>query len=426
MKTILSILLLLSSFSLFSFDNDPQAIALRPGSNELFIGGEFNTIIVLDATSGSNIRQIEVPEKAMEISFNADGSILLVSDYNQVLFYNPETGEKLQTVAIEGAHLFPNSPYFINYQWYRNNTLIVYSVEDASPMYSFENKNPIEYASFNADFSELMIVGRAMDISGEGKLLQKKVEKREGFDPFNNELVKQQNDGKGSSFTVISISGNKTLLDVTIPYTASTSFAFSLTKYKDDYYAIGFDMFIKITKEGLAWPIELANSSFAYAAGASPDQKIIYFGAMGKINTYDCSTGTHFEMDLDESDPSYAAAYACTSEKVYALNNNMEVHTTNPKGVKQKTVKVRMTSENGFAVYYYNGFTKKEARDKEALIINNVLAEMGLPAIDLESSTGDSDFLLGVFQSQEEAEAFQRRIDDDGLQYITQVKAYQP
>lgn len=424
-KTVLVLVVSFYSSLLFAFDNDPQAIALRPGKNELFIGGEFSQIVVIDATSGEHLRQISVPEKAMELSFTKDGSKLLVSDDDRVLYINPDNGEVLQTLSIRGAHLFQNAPYFVSYLWYMNKTITVYDVEDASPLYSFESPNEIEYTGFNSDFTELMIFGRSMDISGEGKLVQQKVEERDDYDPFNKALVEQQSDGKGSGFTVISIPENKIKLNVIVPYTPSSSFAFNLTQYKDDYYAIGFEMLIKINKDGLAFPIELANSSFVYAAGNSPDQKIIYFGAMGDLNTYDCSTGTHFKMDMGEAESSYAADYYTTNDKVYALNQALQVHVTNAKAVKQKTLEARMKSDSGFGVYYYNGFTKKEARDKEASIINNVLAELGLPQIDLESSIGDSNFLLGVFQSQEEAEAFQQRIDEKGLQYITKVKVHE-
>lgn len=426
MKTFIILFSLVLSTTLsFAFDNDPQAIALRPGKNELFIGGEFAQIVVIDATSGEHLRQISIPKKAMELSFTKDGSKLLVSDHSQVLYINPESGEIIQEVNIKGAHLFPNSPYIVSYLWYMNKTVTVYGVEDASPLYSFESPNPVEEAGFNSDFTELMIIGRSMDITGEGKLIQKKVEKRDDYDPFNRQFVGQQDDGKGSSFTVISIPENKIKLDVIIPYSPSSSFDFNVSKYKDDYYVLTFDMLIKINKDGLAFPIELANSSFVYVSGNSPDHKILYFGDMGTLSTFDCSTGAHFTMDMGESDKSYAAAYCATSDKVYALNQAMEVHVTNAKAVKQKTLVAKMKSDSGFAVYYLNGFTKKEARDAEASIINNVLTELDLPTIDLESAIGDSNFLLGVFQSQEEAKAFQQRIDDDGLKYGTKVKVYE-
>lgn len=391
----------------------------------MFIGGEFAQIVVIDATSGEHLRQISIPNKAMELSFTKDGSKLLVSDHSQVLYINPESGEIVQEVNVKGARLFQNSPYFISYLWYMNKTITVYDAEDASPLYAFESPHEIEHVGFNSDFTELIVVGRSMDISGENKLIQKKVEKREDYDPFNQQFVGQQDDGKGAGFTVISIPENKIKLDVILPYSPSSSFAFNVSKYKDDYYVLTFDMLLKITKDGLAFPIELANSSFVYASGSSPDHKILYFGDMGTLSTFDCSTGAHFTMDMGESDKSYAAAYCATSDKVYALNQAMEVHVTNAKAVKQKTLVAKMKSDNGSAVYYLNGFTKKEARDAEASIINNVLTELDLPTIDLESAIGDSNFLLGVFQSQEEAKAFQQSIDDDGLKYGTKVKVYE-
>lgn len=90
----------------------------------------------------------------------------------------------------------------------------------------------------------------------------------------------------------------------------------------------------------------------------------------------------------------------------------------------QKRLKIENSSAEGFGIYYYNGFTKKEARDAEATIINTALKAHDRETIDLESAIGKSDFLIGIFQTIEEAEAFAKEIDDKGLKYITKVAPY--
>src|SRR3989338_8041555 len=103
------------------------------------------------------------------------------------------------------------------------------------------------------------------------------------------------------------------------------------------------------------------------------------------------------------------------------LDKAYTISILNDKGALINRIKITRISENGFGVYYTNGFAKKEARDKEAAIINGSLEKLGLPTIDLEQAIGDSNVLLGVFETMEEAERFQKEIDDNNLQYITNI-----
>ena len=75
--------------------------------------------------------------------------------------------------------------------------------------------------------------------------------------------------------------------------------------------------------------------------------------------------------------------------------------------------------KGNFAVLYNNGFKKKEARDKEAEIINTELKKMNLPVIDLETVIDKDDVLLTTFNTVEEANSFKKKLSDASLDYIT-------
>lgn len=418
------LLLLFTGIHANAFENDPQAICLRPGTNELYVGGEFKTVMVIDAETGKSIRQFDIPEISLGFTFTKDGQRLLVADDNHVYYLNPETGEQLQSLEIRGPKLFGNSPYFISLDDFWANEITVYNVENGNPMFKYECPYTPLSVGFNTDNTELIIISREMDIKKENALIQKEVIPVDGYDVYNRKFTEQQKDGKGSAFTVIDIQNNVVKIDATLPYTPSNSFAYLMSKYNDFYYILGFDMMIKIDNEGKAYPIEPKKSGFAYASGNSADGRYIYYGGMNELNVFDCSTGTQFEFGMNEKEAAYAQEFYISPYKLYLLNNDLNVHVCTLKGVRQKTLVIEQISEGGFAVYYYNGFFKKEDRDKEAKIINAALADLGREPIDLEMSTGDSNFLLGVFETKAEADKFQQTIDENGVQYLSKVAPY--
>lgn len=424
-KQFLSIffLILLSAFSSKAFENDPQSICLRPGTNELYIGGEFNYLMVIDASTGASIRQLSIPKEALAVAFNKNADKLIITESNKVHWLDPATGEILQSMDLDDPYVKEGSPYIVSIKSFWDKAVTLHSLEDGSPISTFSFDFEPLHVGFNESFTELIVLGNEADIEEENKLIKQEVQETEGYDVYVKTFVEQQADGKGSRFKVIDIASETTKLDVVIPYTTAKTYSLLISKYAESYYVLGFDIFIKIDAAGSAYPILVSNSGFSYASGCSKDGKTIYSGSMNSLCMYDCSTAKYFEMQMGETDAAYAQEFFITADKVYLLNEDLNVHICSTKGVKSKTVVAEVVSADGFAVYYYNGYVKKEKRDEEAAPINAALKSKGLGTIDLESAIGESKFLVAVFQSKKEALEFVESIDNE-VDYSLEVLPY--
>ena len=64
--------------------------------------------------------------------------------------------------------------------------------------------------------------------------------------------------------------------------------------------------------------------------------------------------------------------------------------------------------------------SKKEDRDKEGAIINNLLTAKGQTAVDLENQS--SDYVqIGIFENVRIAQEYVKALDDAGLNYAVSI-----
>lgn len=406
----------------FSFENDLTSVCVRPGTNEMYVGGEFKTIFVVDKKTGSEIRRLTLETKAMDIQFSQDGKNLIVSDGRKVLFLNPETGEQTYFVKASTARLFENAPYFIDADWIFSKSVIVYSTVDGSIVYKHTpGFDPLD-AGFDKDFKELIILGRSQDIKGEKKLIVKEVEEANGYNVYNKAYVEQQNDKKGSGFEIVDMATKASKLKVEIPYETSKSFGLSISKFGENYFLSCWDMLLKVDGEGMATPISCADATFAYATNVIMNSKKIMVSSTKNGFVFDCSTETAIPFDARQNNEfAYSKDITFDDVNSYMLNADFTVSVLNEKSMVVQRFKIDNSTGKGFGVYYYNGYSKKEARDKEANIINEVGGPLGLATIDLEQHIGSSDVLIGTFETIEKAEEYKAALKSKGLSYITKI-----
>lgn len=404
-----------------AFENDLQSICKRPGTNELFIGGEFHTLLVIDANSGSALRQFDVKHNIIDLQFDPAGKHLIVFDGNDIHFLNPDSGEDFKQFSVGHVRLAEGSPYIVARSWF-NSELKIYSATDGSVLTSFDPGFDVLDYGYSNNFTEIIILGREMEIKKEGSLITKKIEKIDGYNVYNSAYTSQQDDGKGSGFAVYDMNSKSLKINTIIPYNTSNSFDFNASKYGDHYYVACWEMLLKIDAEGKVTPVESDEATFAYASGSNPSGQYIFISSTKNGYIYNCEDGSQFAFNgREDNEFSYTVDYTFDGNNVYMLSGDFDVVLMNLQGNVQRHIKVERSAGKGFGVYYYNGFFKKEDRDKEATIINKELEALGLPVIDLETNVGDSKVLLAVFGSMDEAEAFDKSINDNGLQYLTKI-----
>ncbi|MEO9533979.1 MAG: hypothetical protein ABJG68_03205 [Crocinitomicaceae bacterium] len=423
MKKLIMFALLTFIYTLsFAFDNDLTSISIRPGTDEMFVAGEFKTIFVVNKNTGAEIRRLTVEKRVKDLQFSKDGKNLLMFDGSKVVFLNPESGEAGYSVKGNKLTLFENSPYFVNADFNYSGSVVVYSTEDGSEVFKHTPSFKSMKVGFDAEFKELIIVGSGMDIKGEKNLVTRKVEEAESYNVYNKAYIEQQKDKQGSGFEVIDMESKLSKINSIIPYKPGTSFGLSISKYQDNYYISSWDMLLKIDKAGMATPISCTEATFAYATNATQNSKKIVVTSTKKGFVYNCENGQYVAFDArDENEFAYSMDVTFDAEFTYILNKDFTVSVLNDKAMKVKSLKIDNSTGKGFGVYYYNGFNKKEDRDKEANIINEQLKVLSLPTIDLEANIGARELLIGTFDTIEKAEEFKKAIKSKGLNYITTI-----
>ncbi|MFT4600107.1 MAG: hypothetical protein ACI857_000277 [Arenicella sp.] len=421
-KGILLLILMLSLTFSFAFDNDLTSICLRPGTTEMYIGGEFKTIFVIDKKTGAEIRRLTVEKRVIDLQFSPDGKNLIVFDGQKVMLMNPETGAETYSLKGSRVRLFENSPYFIDSDLNYSGSVVVYSTTDGSQVFKHTPTfKPLD-ASFDSEFKELIILGKSMDIKGEKNLITKKVEESDGYNVYNKAYVDQQSDKKGSGFEVIDIESKSSKINVVLPYQTAKSFGLSISKFNENYYLSCWDMMLKIDKEGMSSPISCSDATFAYATNALQNSKTIMVSSTKNGFVFNCENEEYITFDARENNEfAYSTDITYDHDLIYVLNKDFTISILNEKSMVVNRIKIDNSTGKGFGVYYYNGYSKKEARDKEANIINEVGATLDLPVINLEDYIGSGDVLIGTFDSIEKAEEFKKRIKSKGLSYITKI-----
>ncbi|MCG8574597.1 MAG: hypothetical protein MI810_06920 [Flavobacteriales bacterium] len=423
MKNRLTLLILMLTSALsFSFKNDLSTICVRPDSDELFIGGEFKTIFVIDKNSGTELRRISLESKAIDMQFSENGEHLLVFDGSKVMFLHPETGEEKMFVKAGSALLYEDSPYFIDCDWIFTKSVTVYSTEDGSVVLKHTPEFDPLNAGFDAEFKELIILGRSQEIKSEKKLIVKRVEQEDSYNIYNKAYVEQQDDKKGSGFEVVDIESKSSKLKVEIPYITSNSFGLSISKFKEHYFLSCWDMLLKVDNAGMVMPISCSDATFAYATNSIQEGKKIMVSSTKEGFVYDCETEQIIPFNAkSDNEFVYSKDITFDKNKTYMLNADYTVSVFNEKLVVTNRFKIDNSTGNGFGVYYYNGYSKKEDRDKEATIINKVGKAYEIDLIDLEQFIGSGDVLIATFETIEKAEEYSSKLDAEGLSYITKV-----
>lgn len=419
-KLITLIAIVLLQTASFAFDYDLKAICIRPGVSELYVGGEFETILVLNKENGAELRRLDIDFKVLDLQFSKDGSTLIAASNKKVYLLNPESGDIKSELKASGARLFDNSPYFVDVDWLFKKAVTVYSTVDGSPVFTYVPEFLPEDAGFNADFTELIILGRSMDIKSEKKLIQEKLKEGGGYNVYKSAYLKQQDDKKGAGFEVIDMASKKSKLKVVLPYKTARTYGLTISKFANNYYIAGWDVFFKIDEKGNVLPLQTNEATFNYAGGTTPNGKTIFVSSTKNGFVYNCESNQFSAFDARVDDEFSYSKDITADDLVYILNADYTISVLNELGMVKKRLNVSSEKSGKYGIYYTNGYSKKEDRDKEAKIINAQLTALGMPTIDLETGNSD-DVLLGLFNSVAEAQNFIAAMDKADLNYSTKV-----
>jgi len=421
MKTLKHILLaifaLFSCFQLSAFEYELSSICKHPTKEILYISGEFNTILVIDANNGSVMDQIDVDYPVLAMQFAPAGHLLVHGDDQKIHFVDPETGAESKAIFGSDFELFEEAPYFLDVSW-MDNAVIVYDANDGRIVKTIKPEFEPLAAGLSPDNEEILVLGREREIDNEKSLIVEKLEDDGGYNPFRNAYLDQQSDDSGADFAVYNLAEGKFTKQFILPYATSDNFDLAIGAYGNEYLLGCWDMMIRITADGKATPVVPAESNFTYASTIAADGKTIFLASSENGCVYNAETGELGNFNVAQDFIAPTAADICyADEKMYLLSVNYTIVQMNLAGAEEKRFTVEKGLANGFGVYYYNGNEAGEERDSEEAIINKVRAEYDWDAIDLDSVDESEYLIIGTFETLQEVYEFNDKLDENDLDY---------
>ncbi|HNQ68102.1 MAG TPA: hypothetical protein PKN32_06980 [Bacteroidales bacterium] len=425
MNKIISILIfsLITQFS-FAFDFELSAAVKRPSSNEVFVGGTFNTIIVFDIEKGETVRYFKIEKGIKDLQFDKKGKILLAASTSTAYLINPDDGNLITAINGSDIQLFAESPYFIDMKKYGDTKVVLFDTDSGKKLKEIRIGFQPKVCGFDKEFKTLYVVSSKNNIGPEeeSKHLLKIIEKSTLYNCYNQAYTSKQADNSGAYIYKYDIKNDTEISNIVCPFDFTGTFALLITPTENDIYISDWDMLIKIDINNITTAIECNRAAFAYANHTTVDYKNIIIASTKSGNIYNILESKWIEFNLRENNELvYTADIFSTEDRIWLLSKDYTLISMNYNGEKDKEFKINNAGEKGFSVYYHNGYSKKEDRDKESEIINQELNVLSLPNIDLEQFIGKSDVILATFSTVTEAEEFIKNLKNNKLNYITRI-----
>lgn len=417
---ILFTVIFLSNMAL-AFENQLTAFCKRPASNEVFVCGDFNTLLVLNITNGKSIRTFDIGESLKDIQFSADGKNLIARSLSEVFFIDPDTGEIIKRMKISTPRIYPNSPYFADGDWYFKKTVSVYSTTDGSEVFKYEPGFNINNIGFNADFTELIVISGQIDIENESSLIQEKVTNKEGsYNIILNEYIKQQSDNKGVKMDVIDLKTEKKILSTILPYSFRHSPISSISKNGTNFYIKASDIFIKVNNEGLATPVIIEGTQSSTNTRADVNQQYLVADSWngGYIYNYKTNNSKLIKNESKFELTNTVDIIIEDDNRIYFLSSDFLITELDTSGNVNSQEIISNTSGNGFDVSCRIGYTDPEKREQEVSIINKCSKSKDFK---VENFNDNKPASIGNFKDVETATKFIQKLKDNGLKSTLRI-----
>ncbi|MDX2171513.1 MAG: hypothetical protein SFY56_00235 [Bacteroidota bacterium] len=425
-KVLLSIILFCCiSSGLKAFENDLRTISKRPNSNELFVGGEFKTVFVLNAVSGETIRTFTVQGGVEDMVFNPEGNVLISKFSTKLSFINPQTGSVIKTFDERSGKffLFERSNYVVFVDRYNTKKTKLLSSKDGSLIKEFSCDFEPDFSAISNNDQQMIIFSKEIELKKEKSLLTTEVKPISGYNVYNTAFIRQQSDGKGISYVTVDLKDMALSKTKQIPYSPKDgSYSFNVSWFDGNVFILDYETFIKIDSKDKVYPIELDKAGFSYACASSKDGRYIIQSSTKEGYIYDCKENKSISYNVKgKSQFTYSADICNDNDTLIILAKDYTIVWMNTSGNIIRDYKINRGSNIKFGVYYTNGFNKKELRDKEAAIINKELKALGLPEVDLEKNAGNYNLLIATLDSEDKSNNLQSALKNSGLQYITKI-----
>lgn len=297
-----SMVLMLSFFSIEAHTpkNGLGDAAVSPDGKILAVGGDSRVLYVMDPASLEVKTRVWLKTNIYEMEFNKDGSILVVEDTSETLYFLKTGDWKVVKTINKGGPMSaaPEVDLLAGFKsGYKKSTVNVYSMTDGALKTKVEVPAKVVGAGLNAKGTRLVV----MAMGPKDKEAKNKTPKE--LKGIEKETFKQKNDGKVSILTEFEVPSGKKISEKTIFYSISSPLVVVGEKRTDIF---GYTN-VNATIEGDKITLFKGKSSYNYGMGKSPDGKMVLLGGLrdGSLVQVDGLAMTTFRIDKLPGWPEY-------------------------------------------------------------------------------------------------------------------------
>ena len=341
MKKVTLFAVLLTLFAAFSIEaHTPKGglgdVAVSPDKTILVAGGDSRVLYVINPSSLEVKKRIWLKTGIYEMEFNKDGSILVVEDTAETLYFiKTQDWRVIKTIKKGGPiSAAPAADLLAGFtSGYKKSTVNFYSMTDGALKGKVEFPGKVVSVGLDAKGKRLVLLAKGPKDHEPKKPVPKDLKGME------KDSFKQKNDGRVSVLAEFEVPSGKKISAKTIFFTASSPLILVSAKRTD---IINYSN-VNASIEGDSITLFKGKSSYNYGMGISPDRKTFMLGGLRNgtlVNTKDLAMTT-FKIDSLPGWPEYYKGFGFDPDgTVYGVTTAYRLVKIGKTGVIEKTVPI--------------------------------------------------------------------------------------
>ncbi|NIM15041.1 MAG: hypothetical protein GTO45_24020 [Candidatus Aminicenantes bacterium] len=311
-------------------------VAVNPDGKTLVAGGDNRVLYVIDSSSLKVKNRVWFKSNIYEMEFNKDGSILVVEDTSESLYFiSTRDWQAVKKIPKAGSMSAAPAANLVAgvAKGFRKSTVKFISMKDGSQKGEVEFPAKVTAVGLNARGNRLVLLATGPKEKEAKNPTPKELKGLEA------DVFKQKNDGKVSILAEFDVPSGKKISEKIIFYSAGSPVFLVGEKitYLLDYSNVNARI------EGGNITLFKGMSSYNYGIGVSPDRKWILVGGLRQgtlINAADLKMTT-FKIDNLPGWPEYYKGFGFAADGTgYAVTTAYRLIKINKNGSIEKAVPV--------------------------------------------------------------------------------------